>query len=584
METTGCDQDWPVYTAISYTWGDATPTLPISVDGEVFHVRLQCWYALWQVRQAGLSGNIWIDSICINQEDNAEKSAQVAMMGTIYASANLVAACIGMGDTLKAVINLTSQKPGILGPTSDVNTALDDLGGLPYFNRLWIKQEIILANKVKLLGGTWSMRFQDLSRIIHEGAPASLAPRSNIITLYQDRQVFLSQPVKEVTSSYDKVKKLTLFDLIARYGKSYCVESKDRIYALLSLLSDTDPARQIIAIEYGQSNLDLFIQVLRAYCLNGETKLQLEIDFLREAEKLAGLLKINPYDQHVKEFLKRSRDFDIPRIPRHPKEVELLSVKIRKWGCIVDNFEIIKHIERITINDGKYDFRYPATVGLLEDASKHSEIVANLRLEATGSPISPLHQLNHYPTNYKTISPIETNELSVYFSTKKLGSPHYIVPEDTKHGDILGCFEWQVSGRNVLAVFRKADNVSLELKGWAYPTSRSGSHGLSGWVENAYFPIHSFPGHDSRLELHPEDAGAFFLQSRLPLSFLSFQATTPRLKSRAFMCSRAQEAFGVSQLALKNAEERLRVPNPSLKHRVKYFLKGSSRDIGECGG
>jgi hypothetical protein len=42
----------------------------------------------------------WIDSMGMDPVDNAEKSAQVAMMGKIYENAALVAACIGTSDVL----------------------------------------------------------------------------------------------------------------------------------------------------------------------------------------------------------------------------------------------------------------------------------------------------------------------------------------------------------------------------------------------------------------------------------------------------------------------------------------------------
>ncbi|KAF5131153.1 Heterokaryon incompatibility protein 6, OR allele [Metarhizium anisopliae] len=41
---------------------------------------------------------IWADTICINQEDVAEKSAQVAMMDRIYSNAMYTLACLGPSD------------------------------------------------------------------------------------------------------------------------------------------------------------------------------------------------------------------------------------------------------------------------------------------------------------------------------------------------------------------------------------------------------------------------------------------------------------------------------------------------------
>ncbi|EXK80584.1 hypothetical protein FOQG_14936 [Fusarium oxysporum f. sp. raphani 54005] len=88
------------YYAISYTWGDSCFTKEIIINGRPMMVTENCHYALTQVRDRypslhGTSIFIWIDSICINQNDNDEKSDQVAMMGNIYTRASKVLACIG---------------------------------------------------------------------------------------------------------------------------------------------------------------------------------------------------------------------------------------------------------------------------------------------------------------------------------------------------------------------------------------------------------------------------------------------------------------------------------------------------------
>lgn len=87
--------DKPEYHAISYTWGSPENTRQITINSRPFTVRENCYYALWQVRLHWPHTRVWIDSICINQSDDGEKSVQVAMMGNIYASADRVCACVG---------------------------------------------------------------------------------------------------------------------------------------------------------------------------------------------------------------------------------------------------------------------------------------------------------------------------------------------------------------------------------------------------------------------------------------------------------------------------------------------------------
>ncbi|KAK7697872.1 hypothetical protein SLS64_013125 [Diaporthe eres] len=89
----------PPYRAISYTWGDEAPLASILVNGQQMDVRLNCEYALRQTSQQTGDGtgdfHLWIDSICVNQLDNDEKGAQVALMGEVFKTAIQVVACVG---------------------------------------------------------------------------------------------------------------------------------------------------------------------------------------------------------------------------------------------------------------------------------------------------------------------------------------------------------------------------------------------------------------------------------------------------------------------------------------------------------
>jgi hypothetical protein len=75
------------YAALSYVWGSRDADVSIAVDGKSFDVSANLAEALRCLRHEGSPRVIWIDAICINQSDDAEKSAQVAMMGDIYRNA-----------------------------------------------------------------------------------------------------------------------------------------------------------------------------------------------------------------------------------------------------------------------------------------------------------------------------------------------------------------------------------------------------------------------------------------------------------------------------------------------------------------
>lgn len=87
--------DCPKYIAMSYTWGDSSNPETILVNGAPMSIRQNCRYVLWQARRQPITEYLWIDAICINQEDDDEKSQQVSMMGSIYRNASQVNICLG---------------------------------------------------------------------------------------------------------------------------------------------------------------------------------------------------------------------------------------------------------------------------------------------------------------------------------------------------------------------------------------------------------------------------------------------------------------------------------------------------------
>jgi Heterokaryon incompatibility protein (HET) len=101
--------DKPVYTAFSYVWGEPSGITPIRVDGRDFLVTKNLGVALQHLQLKDIAPAIWIDSICINQKDESEKSAQVRLMGSIYSKARRVMIWLGpstaSSDFILDVIN-----------------------------------------------------------------------------------------------------------------------------------------------------------------------------------------------------------------------------------------------------------------------------------------------------------------------------------------------------------------------------------------------------------------------------------------------------------------------------------------------
>ncbi|KAI0873283.1 heterokaryon incompatibility protein-domain-containing protein [Hypoxylon argillaceum] len=84
-------QDSPKYEALSYVWGPLTDLVDIDVNGVTFSATQNLHAALrrlrdhiWRGPDYEESRALWVDAICINQQDAEEKAHQVQLMGDIY--------------------------------------------------------------------------------------------------------------------------------------------------------------------------------------------------------------------------------------------------------------------------------------------------------------------------------------------------------------------------------------------------------------------------------------------------------------------------------------------------------------------
>ncbi|RYO09783.1 hypothetical protein AA0121_g10876 [Alternaria tenuissima] len=81
------------YDAISYVWGSAPASVTVKCNGRplvVTSTALEMLHYLHQHQMNTTTRKIWIDAICINQEDEEEKGTQIPLMRDIYSRAKTV--------------------------------------------------------------------------------------------------------------------------------------------------------------------------------------------------------------------------------------------------------------------------------------------------------------------------------------------------------------------------------------------------------------------------------------------------------------------------------------------------------------
>lgn len=245
----------PVYTALSYAWGDSTDARPVEVNGVIFNISINLERALVQLNARG-EQLLWIDALCVNQEDKYEKSQQILRMGQIYSTAKKTVAWLGPGDPDSSCA-MDVLRSGVTADTTWIGArplhSVKRLLDCPYFKRVWIIQEVAKAGKVEIWCGKLSMPFETFSSSAAMVLP-KLSAGDEVPTLFGTLTYFR---VRERRSRFG-VARMLLSEALLRSRSSLATDPRDKMYALLGLT--LDGAEVIPTPNYIQSPDEAFLQ------------------------------------------------------------------------------------------------------------------------------------------------------------------------------------------------------------------------------------------------------------------------------------------------------------------------------------
>lgn len=173
------------YTAISYVWGNPDFIKPMICNGKQFFTTANLDIALRYLRHVDVAVMLWIDQICINQDDLEEKTEQVLLMSRIFAHAQKTLVwlgeesddCRGALKTIHAVIDAFQyhdnedwipepedfERMFLPAPGSSKWSELGKFLARPWFQRVWIIQEIVFSKKIRFLCGKTYISWDDMT-------------------------------------------------------------------------------------------------------------------------------------------------------------------------------------------------------------------------------------------------------------------------------------------------------------------------------------------------------------------------------------------------------------------------------------
>jgi len=180
---------WGDYVALSYTWGDASVTREIFINGTSVHITKNLEAAIRTLREkapirAGFK--VWVDAICIQQCNIEERNRQIKRMQTIYQKASDVVVWLGSEDDdsstamdfMKALSGCwaigceemlrDSLRRELKGDVQGIWEAFNRLMGRPYWARLWVIQEIATGNgSTPVLCGSRAVSWNDFYKTLY---------------------------------------------------------------------------------------------------------------------------------------------------------------------------------------------------------------------------------------------------------------------------------------------------------------------------------------------------------------------------------------------------------------------------------
>lgn len=303
------------YDALSYEWGDLRgPAHRIILNGQSFRVRENLFQALLCLRSIGVVEPIWVDAICINQEDIHERNHQVRIMNSIYRRARRVRVWIGhdtrgISDAFQLIQSIMTayserevkemedrgqwyriQHSGVDSavnherPSSSKNltsgredmflaqdntdiwnldflkstlTHIEGWAGLvmllerSYWTRIWIVQEYLLAQDIIMHCGWETISGRDLDMAFNSILQLKPKQHPEYPSYFKEFIDRINDSTgKKIIESRLHMGKLTLADLIDATRSSKCQDPHDRIYAILGLADDASGFYRSIPIDY----------------------------------------------------------------------------------------------------------------------------------------------------------------------------------------------------------------------------------------------------------------------------------------------------------------------------------------------
>jgi hypothetical protein len=249
----------PVYDALSYNWGNMKKPKMIKVNGKKMLITNNLYEALRDIRLPGETRTVWVDQICINQNNVEEKEGQIPLMNTIYSRAQNVLVWLSNHKAPRWVEN--SREIDWAGGWAVAHATLYPRAAIywlyrlseeEYWKRCWIIQEITVASNIVVHSGSVPIPWKEFIKLgkWYESNYAK-ANVKNILKLEALRHSYHSDR-----------EKFTLAHTLINFRDAFCSSTHDKIFAFLGM-ADECLDGNCVAVDYSSSPHSLYHDILR---------------------------------------------------------------------------------------------------------------------------------------------------------------------------------------------------------------------------------------------------------------------------------------------------------------------------------
>lgn len=257
------------YDALSYTWGSKERSSNFTLNGRLSRVTSNLYTALRYLRSNDRDRILWVDAICIDQDNDKERGHQVGQMRLIYQYADQVLFWLGHSNKdidrfmdlanhlqARAMARRNTRESWIamweifVAQLGGIHTdlykrhigALEDLLKRPWFQGIWILQEVASARRAAVVCGWKSVSAQTFALL---PSLMELKPSERI-------QAVLDIMPGHIRKDSWWSRRPNLYMLLRKFVTCEATDLRDRIYALLGIASDTHESG-IFLPDYGMT-------------------------------------------------------------------------------------------------------------------------------------------------------------------------------------------------------------------------------------------------------------------------------------------------------------------------------------------